>query len=196
MGVVEECPNSFNIIWVVNVLSVVRIAISSVACSEMVETCTLPVSKHSVSKCNVTEWIIDSQTSQEVPWCVLSCPESLWEVGEESEPESVTIFLKVLWNLIKGNIVSDLGISIDSSVNYSISRGFLNRSSDTKKFSATGTISMDVSISYIIFIRCLESSFTNVDIQKRHLAVIVRISRVSLYEIELFCPVMVSADVG
>lgn len=41
-------------------------------------------------------WVVHGQSGDEVPCCVLAVNETFWVSGQESHPESITIFLGIL----------------------------------------------------------------------------------------------------
>lgn len=60
-------------------------------------------------------WVVECQAREEVPRSVLSGPKSSWGMSEESEPESVTIFVDVVGQFVVGVFLSEGTLAIVSS---------------------------------------------------------------------------------
>ncbi len=73
--VVEECPNTFNVVEI-DVLDNISLTFGSITSGEVVEGCTLPDSKQSIAHINIVVGIVFGQPGQEIPRSTLSAWQS------------------------------------------------------------------------------------------------------------------------
>lgn len=89
--IVEECPNSLNVIGINHISNNIGILIHSVTSNVQVTTLRLPDCQCSVSHFNVSIILIDCESRHKIVWCTDSIGHSLRVECQVSCPESITI---------------------------------------------------------------------------------------------------------
>lgn len=76
-----------------NNVNVVR---GNIVCSEVIISLSLPDSQNSISKIYIVAGVVLGQSGDEVPVFINTVRKSVGVDSEESQPESITIFLRIV----------------------------------------------------------------------------------------------------
>jgi hypothetical protein len=89
--IINVSPNSFNIIWINNILNNIYCTILLITCCEMIESLSLPNCQCSISHSNIIILYISCQSWYKIPWLILSLNKSCRICSQKSCPKSIPI---------------------------------------------------------------------------------------------------------